>query len=549
MFEDSIGRGERQARALVLVVLAIEAIWVFLHKYLPADAALWTLQSDLIGKHLVGNVGDGFSLMPVPTANMLGPLVSWLFGLLLGSEVAMRFWMAFGGIFLRGAAMLTLLQTLRVRDASVYYLIPVFAWSGIFFSGAYPYLFGETIALFLIVFLLRQDHPRRFQYLVLIIGFAFVALLHALAFIICAAFIFFVAKEQQRSIHLSQGWLSNTNSVLGLVLPGFIILLLRIVFPAPVFSVSTSGLVPLDASGLLLFMITVSPHILEASFPTADIICTAITAFVIILVLSSLVRAFLLPMEEVSWQSRSAKGAGTVLLILSIAGFFISPLGIQTQAYIWTSAFLILSGSYSRGPAVRRTSIDRLLNALGFIAMLAAGGMNALGTNRGSDAASDVRADAMRLIESEKRSSSQERGVRSLDIRYVIDSALYESMKDKYIGTLSYSVSVPLYLYSKENILENPAAFQPKAGVMSGSSENFVSPLDLVRFDSPDKYFRPELRFFAAVPAGALLSSRLGPYVHSLKDTSSAFIQHGDVKYSLLLGTPSPEHSPGLALQ
>jgi hypothetical protein len=549
MFEDSIGRGERQARALVLLVLAIESVWVFLHKYLPADTALWTLQADLIGKHIAGGAKDGFSLVLVPSANMLGPLISWLFSLLFGSEVAMRFWMAFGGIFLRGAAMLTLLQTLRVRDASLYYLIPVFAWSGIFFSGAYPYLFGETIALFLIVFLLRQDRPRRFQYLVLTIGFAFVALLHALAFVICAAFVFFVAKEQQRSIHLSQGWLSNTNSVLGLALPGIIILLLRIVFPAPVFTVSTSGLIPMTGPGLLLFMTTVSPHILEASFPTADIICTAITAFVILLVLGSLVRAFLLPMEEVSWQSRSAKGAGTVLLLLAIAGLFLSPMGIQTQALIWTSAFLILSGSYSRGPAVRRTSIDRLLNALGFIAMLAAGGMNAFGTNRGSEAAAEVRSEAVRLIESEKQTSRQERGQHSIDVHYAIDSALFDSMKDAYIGALSYSVTVPLYLYSNANTLEDPAAFQPKAGMISADGKDFSSPLDLIRFRSPDEYFKPERRFFGAVAAGASFSAQFGPFVRSLKDTSGTFIQYGDIKYSLILGTPSPERQTGLASQ
>ncbi|HEY6172196.1 MAG TPA: hypothetical protein VIX80_08060, partial [Candidatus Kapabacteria bacterium] len=109
MFEDSKGRGERQARAIVLVVLVIEAVWVFLHRYLPGDAALWSLQSDLIHSHITSATNDGFSLIPFPAANVLAPYISWVFSLLFGSEVAMRLWMAFGAILLRGGAMLSLL--------------------------------------------------------------------------------------------------------------------------------------------------------------------------------------------------------------------------------------------------------------------------------------------------------------------------------------------------------------------------------------------------------------------------------------------------------
>lgn len=549
MFEDSKGRGERQARAIVLVVLVIEAVWVFLHRYLPGDAALWSLQSDLIHLHLTSATNDGFSLIPFPGANVLAPYISWLFSLIFGSEVAIRLLMAFGAILLRGGAMLSLLSVLRVRDASVYYLIPVFTWSGIFFSGAFPYLFAETLGLFLIVYFLGQSSPRRFQYIVLSAGFAVVALLHGLAFLFCGVLVLAIANEQRRSIHLSQGWLSNMGSVVRIVLPGLVILLLRFFSPAPIFSVSTSGLVPTSGDGMLLFMTTISPFVLEAAYPTGNLLCVVITAFVIILVLGSLLRAFLLPMEEVSWQSRSSKTAGTILLIVSIGGLLLSGIGFQSQAFLWSSAFLILSGSYSRGPAVRRGSIDKLLNALGFIAMLAAGGMNALGTNRGAEAAFDTKTDALRLIAQEVQTSRQELGVAKLDVHYIIDSSLYASTQESYIGTVSYSLSVPIYLYAEGNILADPSRFQPMSGAVSGEDNVFVSPLHTIHFAKPESTFAPAVRFLAALPNGSSRSAQFGEFVKSLKDVNSIPIRHGDAEYVLSLGTPNELGIPGLALK
>ncbi len=549
MFEDSKGRGERQARAIVLIVLVIEAVWVFLHRYLPGDAALWSLQSDLIHLHLTSATNEGFSLIPFPGANVLAPYISWLFSLVFGSEVAIRLLMAFGAILLRGGAMLSLLSVLRVRDASVYYLIPVFTWSGIFFSGAYPYLFAETLGLFLIVYFLGQSSPRRFQYIVLSGGFAVVALLHGLAFLFCGVLVLAIANEQRRSIHLSQGWLSNMGSVVRIVLPGLVILLLRFFSPAPIFSVSTSGLVPTSGDGMLLFMTTVSPFVLEAAYPTGNLLCVAITAFVIILVLGSLLRAFLLPMEEVSWQSRSSKTAGTILLIVSIGGLLLGAVGFQSQAFLWTAAFLILSGSYSRGPAVRRGSIDKLLNALGFIAMLAAGGMNALGTNRGAEAAYDTKTDALRLIGQEAQLSRQERSVAKLDVHYIIDSSLYASTQESYISTVSYSLTVPIYLYAEGNILADPSRFQPMGGALSGEDNVFVSPLHTVHFAKPESTFAPAVRFLAALPNGSSRSAQFGEFVKSLKDVNSIPIRHGDAEYVLSLGTPNELGIPGLALK
>jgi hypothetical protein len=549
MFEDSIGRGERQARAIVLFVLVIEALWVFLHRYMPGDTVLWSLQSDLIHNHITSSTNDGFSLIPFPTANVLAPYISWLFSLVFGSEVGMRFWMAFGAILLRGGAMLSLLSVLRVRDASVYYLIPVLTWSGIFFSGAYPYLFAETIGLFLIAYFLRQSSPRRFQYIVLSSGFAIVALLHGLAFLFCAVLVLAIANEQRRSVHLNQGWLSNMTAVLRLVLPGLVLLLLRLISPGAIFTVSTSGIVPLSGDGMLLFMTTVSPYVIEAAYPTANILCIAITAFVILLVFGSLLRAFLLPMEEVSWQSRSSKTAGTILLLVAIGGIFLGKIGFQSQAFLWSSAFLILSGSYSRGPAVRRGTVDKLLNALGFIAMLAAGGMNAYSVNRGAEAAFDTKTDAVRLISQEAGVSAKERNVAKIDVHYVIDSTLYNSIQEPYIGTVSYSMTVPVYLYSEGNILSNPYRYQPKGGAVQGDDNAFVSPLSTIRFSKPEAAFVPAIRFMASIPNGVSRSAQFGEYVKSLKDANSVPVKHGEADYTLTLGTPNELGQPGLALR
>jgi hypothetical protein len=538
MFEDSLGRGERQARAVVLLVLAIEAVWIFLHKYLPADAALWTLQSDLVGLHLNGTSHDALSLVPFPAANVLGGYIGWLFSLPFGSEVGIRFAFAFIGLFLRGYAMLRLLGALRVRDPAVYYLIPVFAWSGIYWSGAFHYIIAETAALFLITYLLKQDHPRSFQYGVLAIGIAFVALLHSLAFIACLFFCIAVANEQRRSVHLSQGWLSNINSVVGLAVPGLVILLLRLLSPAPIFQVSMSGFLPTDGSQLLLAMATVSPYVPEAAFPTANIIAPLVSLFVVLLVVSSLVRAFLLPMEEVSWQSRSTKGAGALLIVISFTGLFL-PFA-HTQALFWFASFMVLAGSYSRGPAVRRSSIDRLLTALGFIAMLAAGGLNALSINRGSDAAVDVRQSAVDMILEAKHTGAS-------DIHYVIDSVLHRSLSESYIGTISFAQSAPLYLYQRETILNDPQQYQTAAGTFRGEDSAYHRPFDPPRLLQKDGTFADGVRILAIVPSGATRSDQFGAGVGSLENELRLPIAKGSAKFDLLLGKPSQNVVKGLA--
>ncbi|HET9135990.1 MAG TPA: hypothetical protein VFO76_05080, partial [Candidatus Kapabacteria bacterium] len=109
MLDDSIGRGERQARALVAFVIVIEAIWIFLHKYLPLDATLWSLQADAIRLHIGGGTNDGLRLVPLPAANVLIPLVSGLLSFFFSGEIVVRLLIVLIGFVGRGFAMLSML--------------------------------------------------------------------------------------------------------------------------------------------------------------------------------------------------------------------------------------------------------------------------------------------------------------------------------------------------------------------------------------------------------------------------------------------------------
>jgi hypothetical protein len=549
MMDDSIGRGERQARALVMVVLMIEALWIFFHKYLPLDAALWALQSDAVREHLSGRGNDGLSMIPIPAANTFVPLVSGILSFIFSGEVVTRLLMVFVGILLRGYAMLALLRVMKVREELVYFLVPVFVWSGIFFIGSLPYLVAETLALALVTHLLKQDRPRSGTYWLLSIGFAFVALSHALAFIIIIVLVLCVANEQRRSVHLSQGWLSNITSVASLIVPGCIILLLRIFYPAPIFMLTTSGFIPESGFRHFIFALTAAPVVKEAGFPGSDIIAIAITATVILLVIASLARAFLLPMEEVSWQSRSAKGAGSILIILALLGFLLTPLGIETSGFLWLSAFLLVAGSYSRGPAVRRGIADKILRSIGFIVMLASGVYNGVSTNRGSESAYDIRESAIKLVRGEMNTAKIDEHTDSVAIRFVLDSRLVDQMSASTFASLSYSATTPVYIYGTGNPLSSPSLYQPEAGILQRSekSTNGSSPAKPLRFPNPEQYFDRHARVLAALPEGSVFSSEFGPYAHSFTDTTGIMIDFGMAKFRLAIGKLSPKQGTGLA--
>src|SRR5437868_9210678 len=160
MLDETSGLGERRATMIVTVILFAQALWVFLFKYLPLDAGLWALQADLVHLHMTGHNLDGWRLIPYPVSGGLGPLITGLLTFLSSGEVAVRLALSFGAVLLRGFGLVTLFRALRVRDESIYFLIPVLVLSGIWFTGALPYLFGETVAIWVLVFFISQHHPR-----------------------------------------------------------------------------------------------------------------------------------------------------------------------------------------------------------------------------------------------------------------------------------------------------------------------------------------------------------------------------------------------------
>lgn len=547
MFEDSIGRGERQARAMVTLVLVVEAIWILFHKYLPLDAALWTLQGDLVGRHMSGDPAPGLSVSLIPGGGVLVPYISGFAQLLLGGEIAARILFVVVGVLWRGLAMLAVLRLMRVRDEGVFYLVPVFVMSGVFFVGSLPYLFGEACAYSVLYFFLRQEHPGRIAYWILAAGFAVTALAHPLAYIVCIFYTLTIANEQRRSIHLAQGWMSNLNAVVGLLVPGLVVLLLRLFIPGNPFMLTSSGLTPVHGTEGLLFLATSTPYVAEAAFPSADILFAVVSAVTVLLIIASLFRAFLLPMEEVSWQSRSTKAAGAILLVLSLLGPFAEQIGIQTHAFLSFSFFLLLAGSYSRGPAVRRNIIDRMLNVFAFATMVAAGVFNGLAVNRGSEAASEVLRGAADLVHNEQDRYRAAAGLGDIDVRFLIDDPVRDVALG-YVGSYSYTVTAPLYLYADGFLLDNPSAYQPNGGaIYRYDGGRLFAPSDTLAFERFDRILDPRLRILAALPMGEISTPLFGKYGKALSDTTSFVVDHGAQRYQLLLGKIAATKLPGLA--
>jgi hypothetical protein len=555
MLEETLGKNERRATTIVLAVLFIEALWVFLHRYFPLDAALWALQSDLVREHAFG-VGrfpaDPYRLIAIPAPGIAFPLFSGLLNTIFSGEVATRFLVTFVGILLRGCAYLALFRTLRVRDEAVYCLIPVFTFSSIWFSGAIPYLAGETIAVATIAYLLAQDRPRSSAYWILATGFGITALTHALAFLVCCVVVFFVTQEQRRSVHLSQGWLSKPRAVLGLLIPGAVILLLNIFIGGPIFKISTSGLLPAGGTQFIAFICTPVPCVLEAMLRGTNIFQLVISASVTLLVIGCLVRAILLAMEEPTWQSRTLKSAGVVLLLLTIAGIWLHPIGIDTPATIGAATLLLLAGSYSRGPAIRRTIADRILLTGAIAAMIICGLFNGFSVNQGSAAAGDVLKRARALVSEEKSSAREDEHVDSIRITFVMDSSLIADESSSIIATFSYSVAAPTYLFSRSDVLKNPSVFQPLCGAfrLSGTpSDAFVrsAPIDQIKLPSPLDYVSPHVRLLAVLPSGTSTSKSFGPFDFALKDPLGGPFTWGAAQYGLLIGKLSAHANQSLA--
>lgn len=549
MLEQTSGRGERRATTVVFLVLLVEALWVFLHKYLPLDAGLWTLQADLTSQHMTGSPSGVWKLIPYPAANVAVSYVAGFLSFLLTPEIAVRLLMSLGGILFRGMGAVFLARVMRVRDEAVYYLIPVVVWSTTWFTGSLAYLIGEGVALWVIAFFLAQHHPRSSAYWLLTIGIAIVALFHALAFLFAAVVILGIAIEQRRSVHLSQGWLSNGRTVLSTLVPGLVILLLSFFSGQPIFRISTSGLLPADPITMFLFLLTPAPDVLEATFRGADILHAALSAFLTFIVLGCFARAFFLAIEEHTWQSRALKHTGWWLIVLGFAGILLYPVGIDVMAWTAMAVLVTLFASYSGGPAVRRTGMDRMLLTSSIIAATAVGIVNALSINIGSEASTEVLRISQRLIRDDAMQATQS-GVVSARYRFVIDSSYWsDTHAGSLVAKINYSATAPMYLYQTTSFIQHPEILQPEGGNMRlvAPTRATLSPTKPLMLDAPEAYLDPANRVLAVLPPKTVASSTFGRWEFVIADSLSYRVTKGQVDYQLTAGALSAERPSGLA--
>jgi len=533
--DETTGLGERRARTIVTIVLLAETLWVFFTKYLPLDAGLWALQAELIHSHIFGHAQDAWHLIPYPASNMGAPFFAGVLTSMLSSEVVTRLLLTIGGIFLRGLGMLALFRVLRVRDAAIYFLIPVLAMTGLWYSGALPYLMGEMLALWVLVFLLSQDHPRSGAFWTLSIGMLFVSLLSALAFVLAAIAVIAIMLQQRKSVHLSQGWLNEPRSVISSLGLGALVMVLGLIAGEPVFRLSATSLLP---TGLprLLFLLTPAPNVLEATFRYGDILHALLELLFIVVLLSCFARAFLLAIEEVTWQSRAVKSAGYFLLVLALLGSLMAGIGIETSSGVVLAVTFILAGSYSRGPAVRRTAVDRLIYTLTVITVVASLAINAFSIAVGSTAAADVIRSSRLLATQERETVRENEHLDSIRIRFAMDSTL--AAQAAYVGAFSYSSTAPIYLFLEHDVLANFAAFQAPGGMVSTKNRGALStsPSVSVLMGSEDKYIDSTVRILAALPLGTHSTKAFGPFDLSLQEDAGINIDKGEAKYRLAIG-------------
>ena len=546
MLDESTGLFERRARTIVTVVLLAQTVWAFLTKFLPLDAALWSLQAELVRQHVGAPVHDGWKLIPFPASNIGAPYISAILDSLFSSEVAVRLLLTWVAIFVRGMGMLSLFRVLRVRDAGIYFLIPVFVMTGLWFTGSLPFLLGETLALWVLVYFLSQDHPRSFAYWTLSIGLLLVSLFSGLAFVLSAVAVITIMMEQRRSVHLSQGWLNEPRTVISLLFLGGILLIMGFIGREPILRLSSSNFLP-TGYPRLLFLLTPAPRVLEATIRYGDILHILLTLLFIVALLGCFARAYLLAIEEVTWQSRATRSAGYFLLLLALAGPLLERVGIETTSGIIFAVTLILAGSYSRGPAVRRTPVDRLIYTFIIIAAIASIALNGFALAQGSAAALDVIHSARSIVAEDREKAEQDQHIAHPHVRFVMDSSL--GANAAYVGTFSYSATAPLYLFTEGDVLANPAAFQIPGGAVRTHRQDSLgrSPIIPVLIGSEDRYIDSTNRILAAMPTETHVSNAFGPFVMSLVESAGVTVDKGEAKYRLAIGTLQAGHPTEMA--
>jgi hypothetical protein len=542
--QETTGLTERRATTIVTVILFVEALWVFLYKYLPLDAGLWALQAELVHGHLTGHSSDGWRLIIYPASNIGGPLLDGLLVFLFSGEVATRLLLTFGAIFFRGLGIVTLFRTLRVHDDTIYYLVPVIVLSGIWFTGALPYLLGETVVIWVIVFFISQDRPHSYAYWFVSIGLFIVSFFSALVFLLAVFVVITVMIEQRRSVHLSQGWMSEPRSVMSLLIPGAAVVALGLFGGEPIFRLSSTNFIPAAGIGREFFLLTPAPNVLEATFRYGDILHGILTIIFVAVLLGCFARAYFLAIEEVTWQSKAVRSAGYILLILALLGPFFSRIGIETSSWIALSTVMILGGSYSGGPAVRRTPLDGLLFTGALISLISTVLLNGFSIAQGSAAAEDVLKSSRSLITQERQTALEDQHIPHIGIRFVADSLLLQSDASHSVGTLSYSETAPIYLFTEPDLLKQPWAFQPRGGIVKtgGQNGNASSPAIPIMLGSADRYIDSTIRILSVMPKNAVVSPTFGPFTLSLNEDAGINIDKGEASYRLAIGTLKAGH-------
>ena len=355
--------------------------------------------------------------------------------------------------------------------------------------------------------------------------------------------------EQRRNVHLSQGWLNEPRAVMGLLGLGAIPLLIGIIIGQPILRLSATSLLPSPNFGQILFFLTPAPDVLEATFRYGHIIHILVAVSFIAVLLGCFARAVLLAIEEVTWQSRAVRGAGYLLLVLALIGPLLSGIGIESGAGVILAVTLILAGSYSRGPAVRRLAIDRLIYTLSTITVIVSLAINAYSIAAGSAAATDVLSTSRNLISQERERANQDEHLSNIRFRFVMDSTL--AAQTQLVATLSYSATAPIYLFTEHGMLDQPSAFQPPGGLVRALAGSIVShtcsPDIPLMLGSEDKYIDSTVRILAAIAMGTHSSNAFGPFDMSLAESAGINIDKGEVEYRLAIGKLRAGHPIELA--
>jgi len=303
----------------------------------------------------------------------------------------------------------------------------------------------------------------------------------------------------------------------------------------PILRLSSTGFLPTGLSRLL-FLITPAPRVLEATFRYGDILHALVALLFILVLLGCFARAYLLAIEEVTWQSRAVRSTGYVLLLLALFSPLLARIGIETSSGIILAVTFILAGSYSRGPAVRRTPIDKVLYSCTVIVVIASIGMNAFSIAQGSAAALDAIHAARSLVADERETTHEDEHLNTIHIRFVMDSSL--AAQAAFVGTLSYSATAPLYLFTEGDVLDDVSAFQPPGGAIRTSNRGplTISPVVPIQLGSEENYLDSTVRILAALTMGTPASNSFAPFEMSLVEDAGMNMDKGEAKYHLGIG-------------